>query len=107
MTNLEARELARCGLQIGFFCTDVTSQMIAYFGQKSVEFGPLAFYDQFDPTVGQVANESGHHTASRERPRCVPEADTLHVAAVVDGFSFLGVGGTHGCDWLIVGLAGI
>ncbi len=90
MADFEATEFAGGGADVAALVADVVGEALAYLLEEGVGFAPVAFGDELDAAVGEVADIAGDLVAAGDRVGRVPEADALDVAGVVDGVAMEG-----------------
>ena len=85
MADFEGGEFAGGGADVAALVADVISEAVADGLEKSVGLAAVAFDDEFDAAIGQVADVAGDFVVASDRVGCVAEADALDVAGVGDG----------------------
>src|SRR5690349_19972707 len=90
MADFEGREFAGGRADVGALIADVVSETIADGFEEAVDFLAGTFGDEFDTTVGEIADKAGDFVVACDRVSGVSEANALDVASVVDGVALRG-----------------
>jgi hypothetical protein len=85
MSNVETREFTAGRLHVAAFVANVAEKPLANFAQEGVQLVRLAFGDQFDATIGEIANVTADFVAASDRMRRVSKPDTLHSPGILHG----------------------
>src|SRR5262249_16825943 len=64
VADVEAGELAGGGADVVAFVSDVVEKSVADFFEEGIDGVPLAFGDELDTTIGQVADVTRHVVAA-------------------------------------------
>ena len=85
MANVESCELTGGRLCVGAFVANVAEKPLANFAQEGIQLVGFAFGDQFDATIGEIANVTADFVAASDRVRRVSKPDALHSPGILYG----------------------
>ena len=72
-------------LHIGALVANVAEKPLANFAQERIQLVRFAFGDQFDATIGEIANVTADFVAASDRVRRVSKPDALHSPGILHG----------------------